>query len=183
MNHPLSYHPKNLAPPAHVNDVYDVPSRYHFTYHVSDSYSGDVHHHSESKSDHKTEGQYSVKLPDGRTQVEYHHQVQQSQIHIYRLSPTQRMMEDTMLLLSIMVETSIIINLLLPTMCQVFQQLNTSTSMTPLQDHPTINQITLHSYQNYFLLQSLPKKASNLRQLSSLMNLLKPSTDTLLCQH
>ena len=86
MNHPLSYHPKNLAPPAHVNDVYDVPSRYHFTYHVSDSYSGDVHHHSESKSDHKTEGQYSVKLPDGRTQVEYHHQVQQSQIHIYLLN-------------------------------------------------------------------------------------------------
>ena len=46
-----------------------MPTNYHFTYHVSDHYSGDVHHHSESKTEHKTEGQYSVKLPDGRTQV------------------------------------------------------------------------------------------------------------------
>ena len=78
------YHPKE-----NNNDVYDVselmiklakicrclnkhvqvPSNYHFTYHVSDHYSGDVHHHSESKTEQKTEGQYSVKLPDGRTQV------------------------------------------------------------------------------------------------------------------
>lgn len=56
-------------PKENYNDVYDVPSNYHFTYHVSDHYSGDVHHHSESKTEQKTEGQYSVKLPDGRTQV------------------------------------------------------------------------------------------------------------------
>ena len=45
-----------------------VPT-YSFTYHVRDSYSGDVHHHTESKTDYATKGQYSVKLPDGRTQV------------------------------------------------------------------------------------------------------------------
>lgn len=65
---------KHVPAPPHVlsnnvYDVYDVPANYHFTYHVADSYSGDVHHHSESKTEHKTEGQYSVKLPDGRTQV------------------------------------------------------------------------------------------------------------------
>ena len=51
--------------------VFQVPSNYQFTYHVADTYSGDVHHHSETKSEHKTEGQYSVKLPDGRTQVRW----------------------------------------------------------------------------------------------------------------
>ena len=46
-----------------------VPTNYQFAYHVADSYSGDVHHHTESKTDYTTKGQYSVKLPDGRTQV------------------------------------------------------------------------------------------------------------------
>ena len=84
---PLYSHkiPHPPTPATHPHDVYDVsiindkcllasivlqvPTSYHFTYQVADSYSGDVHHHSESKTDHKTEGQYSVKLPDGRTQV------------------------------------------------------------------------------------------------------------------
>jgi len=69
---PALKHVPSHVPHGHPNDVYDVydvPANYHFTYHVADSYSGDVHHHSESKTEHKTEGQYSVKLPDGRTQV------------------------------------------------------------------------------------------------------------------
>merc|ERR1711894_116917 len=67
---PHHHHAHSLyRPKENNNDVYDVPSNYHFTYHVSDDYSGDVHHHSESKTEQKTEGQYSVKLPDGRTQV------------------------------------------------------------------------------------------------------------------
>ena len=47
----------------------EVPTNYHFTYHVSDQYSGDTHHHEESRTQEGTAGQYSVKLPDGRTQV------------------------------------------------------------------------------------------------------------------
>ena len=47
----------------------EVPTNYHFTYHVSDEYSGDTHHHEESRTQEGTAGQYSVKLPDGRTQV------------------------------------------------------------------------------------------------------------------
>ena len=46
-----------------------VPTNYHFTYSVSDQYSGDTHHHEESRTQEGTAGQYSVKLPDGRTQV------------------------------------------------------------------------------------------------------------------
>ena len=46
-----------------------VPTNYHFTYRVSDQYSGDTHHHEESRTQEGTAGQYSVKLPDGRTQV------------------------------------------------------------------------------------------------------------------
>ena len=46
-----------------------MPTNYDFVYSVHDSYSGDEHSHSERKTDSMTEGQYSVRLPDGRTQV------------------------------------------------------------------------------------------------------------------
>ena len=48
---------------------FQVPTNYDFVYSVHDSYSGDEHSHSERKTDSMTEGQYSVRLPDGRTQV------------------------------------------------------------------------------------------------------------------
>ena len=49
--------------------VTQVPTNYDFVYSVHDSYSGDDHSHQEKKTNHLTQGQYTVKLPDGRTQV------------------------------------------------------------------------------------------------------------------
>jgi len=64
-HYPPSY-PPHHSPPI---DYKSVPTNYDFVYSVHDSYSGDDHSHQEKKTNHLTQGQYTVKLPDGRTQV------------------------------------------------------------------------------------------------------------------
>merc|ERR1719483_111699 len=49
--------------------ILKVPTNYDFVYSVNDPYSGDDHAHTEKKTEGLTEGQYRVRLPDGRTQI------------------------------------------------------------------------------------------------------------------
>ena len=49
--------------------LFQVPTNYDFIYTVHSPYTGDDHSHTEKKTEGLTEGQYRVRLPDGRTQV------------------------------------------------------------------------------------------------------------------
>lgn len=46
-----------------------VPPKYSYNYGVADHYSGANFGHSESRNGYKTEGSYTVDLPDGRKQI------------------------------------------------------------------------------------------------------------------
>ncbi|XP_071527845.1 pro-resilin-like [Panulirus ornatus] len=52
-------------PPEHP----EVPPKYTYNYGVADDYSGANFGHSESRDGYKTEGSYTVDLPDGRKQI------------------------------------------------------------------------------------------------------------------
>ncbi|XP_042217618.1 pro-resilin-like [Homarus americanus] len=65
---PPQYHP----PPryhAPVETYPDVPPKYTYNYGVADGYSGANYGHSENRDGYKTEGSYTVDLPDGRQQT------------------------------------------------------------------------------------------------------------------
>ncbi|XP_071528362.1 cuticle protein-like [Panulirus ornatus] len=63
---PPTYH----APaPYHPTEHPDVPPKYTYNYGVADDYSGANFGHSESRDGYKTEGSYTVDLPDGRKQT------------------------------------------------------------------------------------------------------------------
>ncbi|XP_037804833.1 larval cuticle protein A3A-like [Penaeus monodon] len=77
---PLDLHitpllPTTLPEPAyHAHTHYepeypDVPAKYNYNYGVVDSYSGVNLGHTESRDGYKTEGSYTVDLPDGRKQI------------------------------------------------------------------------------------------------------------------
>ncbi|XP_047488737.1 cuticle protein 21-like [Penaeus chinensis] len=56
--------------PAHYEPEYpDVPPKYNYNYGVADGYSGANFGHTESRDGYKTEGSYTVDLPDGRKQI------------------------------------------------------------------------------------------------------------------
>ena len=72
--HPEPYHPAPYHPePAyhHPASEYhpEVPAKYDFAYNVADDYSKANFQHSENRDGYKTEGSYSVDLPDGRRQI------------------------------------------------------------------------------------------------------------------
>jgi hypothetical protein len=46
-----------------------IPKKYAFSYAVLDHHSGDDFSHAQKHDGHSTQGQYRVKLPDGRTQI------------------------------------------------------------------------------------------------------------------
>ncbi|XP_027207775.2 larval cuticle protein A2B-like [Penaeus vannamei] len=56
---------------AHYNEPEypTVPPKYNYNYGVADGYSGANFGHSESRDGYKTEGSYTVDLPDGRKQT------------------------------------------------------------------------------------------------------------------
>ncbi|KAG7171376.1 Pro-resilin-like 138 [Homarus americanus] len=63
---PPSYH----APqPYHQPEYPEVPPKYTYNYGVADEYSGANFGHSEVRDGYKTEGSYTVNLPDGRKQT------------------------------------------------------------------------------------------------------------------
>ncbi|XP_027219318.2 larval cuticle protein A2B [Penaeus vannamei] len=65
---PAPYHPPPR--PYHSEPDYpDVPPKYTYNYGVADGYSGVNLGHSESRDGYKTEGSYTVDLPDGRKQT------------------------------------------------------------------------------------------------------------------
>ncbi|XP_066952414.1 cuticle protein 7-like [Macrobrachium rosenbergii] len=47
----------------------DVPPKYTYNYGVADDYSGAAYGHNEARDGYKTEGSYTVDLPDGRKQT------------------------------------------------------------------------------------------------------------------
>ncbi|XP_037804735.1 pro-resilin-like [Penaeus monodon] len=62
--------PKYPAPSPYKEPEYpDVPPKYNYNYGVADSYSGANFAASESRDGYKTEGSYTVDLPDGRKQI------------------------------------------------------------------------------------------------------------------
>merc|ERR1719435_255292 len=64
--HPDPYHPEPYHP---VPEYPEVPAKYDFNYNVADDYSKANFQHSENRDGYKTEGSYSVDLPDGRRQT------------------------------------------------------------------------------------------------------------------
>ncbi|XP_069976131.1 cuticle protein 21-like isoform X2 [Penaeus vannamei] len=67
-----AYHtpePAYHAPEHHEHEYPDVPPKYNYNYGVADGYSGANFGHSESRDGYKTEGSYTVDLPDGRKQT------------------------------------------------------------------------------------------------------------------
>ncbi|XP_037804811.1 pro-resilin-like [Penaeus monodon] len=64
---PAPYHP---PPPAYHSEPHypDVPPKYTYNYGISDDYGVNLGH-SESRDGYKTEGSYTVDLPDGRKQI------------------------------------------------------------------------------------------------------------------
>ncbi|XP_037805111.1 cuticle protein 7-like [Penaeus monodon] len=69
---PAPYHAPEPAyhAPAHYEPEYpDVPPKYNYNYGVADGYSGANFAASESRDGYKTEGSYTVDLPDGRKQI------------------------------------------------------------------------------------------------------------------
>ncbi|XP_069974152.1 cuticle protein 7-like [Penaeus vannamei] len=64
---PAPYHPPHA--PYHSEPHYpDVPPKYAYNYGISDDYGVNLGH-SESRDGYKTEGSYTVDLPDGRKQT------------------------------------------------------------------------------------------------------------------
>ncbi|XP_045104822.1 pro-resilin-like [Portunus trituberculatus] len=68
------YHEPQYGPPAPsyhapVEEYPDAPPQYKYNYGVSDGYSGANFGHSESRDGYKTQGSYTVDLPDGRKQI------------------------------------------------------------------------------------------------------------------
>ena len=62
--------PQYYGPVYHTPTVYeDVPSPYTYQYGVHDHYSGADFEASENRDGYKTQGSYSVNLPDGRRQT------------------------------------------------------------------------------------------------------------------
>ncbi|XP_063602847.1 cuticle protein 8-like [Penaeus indicus] len=67
---PTPYHAPEPAYHAHYEPEYPaVPPKYNYNYGVADSYSGVNLGHTESRDGYKTEGSYTVDLPDGRRQI------------------------------------------------------------------------------------------------------------------
>ncbi|XP_042892338.1 cuticle protein 8-like isoform X2 [Penaeus japonicus] len=69
---PAPYHapePTYHAPKHYKPEHPEVPAKYNYNYGVSDEYSGANFGHSESRDGYKTEGSYTVDLPDGRKQI------------------------------------------------------------------------------------------------------------------
>nr|XP_053637293.1 pro-resilin-like [Cherax quadricarinatus] len=64
---PAQYPPPSYHAP--VETYPDVPPQYTYNYGVKDGYSGSNFGHSEVRDGYKTEGSYSVDLPDGRKQT------------------------------------------------------------------------------------------------------------------
>ncbi|XP_042867121.1 extensin-like isoform X2 [Penaeus japonicus] len=67
-----AYHapePAYHAPNHYEPEYPDVPPKYNYNYGVADGYSGANFGHSESRDGYKTEGSYTVDLPDGRKQI------------------------------------------------------------------------------------------------------------------
>ncbi|XP_069974249.1 larval cuticle protein A2B-like [Penaeus vannamei] len=67
-----AYHapePAYHAPKHYEPEYPDVPPKYNYNYGVADGYSGANFGHSESRDGYKTEGSYTVDLPDGRKQT------------------------------------------------------------------------------------------------------------------
>ncbi|XP_037774837.1 pro-resilin-like [Penaeus monodon] len=65
-------HAPNHPPPRPYHsepDYPDVPPKYTYNYGVADGYSGVNLGHSEARDGYRTEGSYSVDLPDGRKQI------------------------------------------------------------------------------------------------------------------
>ncbi|XP_047488990.1 pro-resilin-like [Penaeus chinensis] len=65
---PAPYHPPPKAYPAEP-EYPDVPPKYNYNYGVADGYSGVNLGHTETRDGYKTEGSYTVDLPDGRKQI------------------------------------------------------------------------------------------------------------------
>ncbi|XP_063602661.1 pro-resilin-like [Penaeus indicus] len=65
---PAPYHPPPKGYPAEP-EYPDVPPKYNYNYGVADGYSGANFGHTESRDGYKTEGSYTVDLPDGRKQI------------------------------------------------------------------------------------------------------------------
>ncbi|XP_066983197.1 cuticle protein 7-like [Macrobrachium rosenbergii] len=65
---PPPYHPPP-APYHHPEPNYDVPPKYEYAYDVNDDYQKLKFDKQESRDGYKTEGQYTVDLPDGRKQI------------------------------------------------------------------------------------------------------------------
>ncbi|XP_037804719.1 larval cuticle protein A2B-like [Penaeus monodon] len=69
---PAPYHSPEPVYHAHAHyepEYPDVPPKYNYNYGVADGYSGANFGHSESRDGYKTEGSYTVDLPDGRKQI------------------------------------------------------------------------------------------------------------------
>ncbi|XP_042865405.1 cuticle protein 8-like [Penaeus japonicus] len=70
---PVYDHPAPYHPPPHVYHSEphypDVPPKYAYNYGIIDDYAGANFGHSESRDGYKTEGSYTVDLPDGRKQI------------------------------------------------------------------------------------------------------------------
>ncbi|XP_069974044.1 cuticle protein 8-like [Penaeus vannamei] len=67
-----AYHapePAYHAPKHYEPEYPDVPPKYNYNYGVADGYSGVNLGHSEARDGYKTEGSYTVDLPDGRKQT------------------------------------------------------------------------------------------------------------------
>ncbi|XP_037805091.1 cuticle protein 8-like [Penaeus monodon] len=67
-----TYHapePAYQAPEHHEQEYSDVPPKYNYNYGVADAYSGANFAASESRDGYKTEGSYTVDLPDSRKQI------------------------------------------------------------------------------------------------------------------
>ncbi|XP_050706425.1 cuticle protein 7-like [Eriocheir sinensis] len=65
---PAPYHPTpSYGHPAPPHP--ESPPKYTYNYGVADDYSGTNFGHSESRDGYKTEGSYTVNLPDGRIQT------------------------------------------------------------------------------------------------------------------
>ncbi|XP_047488720.1 larval cuticle protein A3A-like [Penaeus chinensis] len=60
-----AYHPSPYKQPEYPT----VPPKYNYNYGVADGYSGVNLGHSEARDGYKTEGSYTVDLPDGRKQI------------------------------------------------------------------------------------------------------------------
>lgn len=63
------FHRHHLPNQNHCRAPFQTPAKYTFSYDVSDHYSGVDFEHTENRDGHKTDGGYTVNLPDGRKKV------------------------------------------------------------------------------------------------------------------